>query len=97
MTLEEKNTIIDRVQDRIDQWIGRPYMYVNEATFLKGKAYPFKIKVQGIGGVLYSSLNQKEPIYSAIHRLISSNNSMQAENELFQHVVENYLTYCFGG
>lgn len=96
MTFEEKNRIIDNVQARIDKWVGRPYMYPSEAILLKEKRYPFKIKVNGVAGIFQGSLNQLVPNYKEIYELISYN-SNQAEDELFQYVITNYLTYCFGG
>lgn len=43
---DKKREIIDNVQVRINKWIGRSYMTMQEAILLNAKHYPFKCNRQ---------------------------------------------------
>lgn len=94
----EKREIIDNVQIRIDEWIGRSYMTAHEAILLNGKHYPFKIQIKPLLiGLITNSFLQTNIRYSELSSLIAETDVKTAEENLFRYAIDNYLTYCFGG
>ena len=95
---DKKREIIDNVQVRINKWIGRSYMTMQEAILLNAKHYPFKIQFNPpLMGFLTNYLGQSKIRYSELYSLIKETDVETAEENLFRYAIENYLTYCFGG
>ncbi len=98
LSIEEKRKVIDNVQLRINEWIGRSDMTLHEAMFLKGKHYPFKIQINPpLPTLIVRWFEQPEIKYPELFHLIKSDDIEKEEESLFRYTVENFLTFCFGG
>lgn len=98
LSSDKKREIIDNVQVHINKWIGRSYMTIHEAILLNEKHYPFKIQIKSpVMGLITNCFEQSEIRYSELYCLINETDVETAEENLFRHMIDNYLTYCFGG
>lgn len=98
LSSDKKREIIDNVQVRINKWIGRSYMTIHEAILLNEKHYPFKIQIKSPAmGLIIRCFEQSKIQYSELYCLINETDVKTAEEKLFRHIINEYLSYCFGG
>lgn len=100
LTIEDKRDIIDNVQQRIDELVGRDFK-IWIANELKEQGYPFLIwnvigRISIRSKVHLSHYLQVRIQYDDIYDLIDSDSEgKDAEDKLFNYVIEKYLSYYF--
>lgn len=100
LSIEEKDKIIEHVQKRIDEWVGRDFK-IYEADELKEMGYPFLIwNVIGTipirSKIHLSQYLQVRINYDVLYDMIGSDNDVkEAEDKLFNDTIDKYLSYFF--
>ncbi len=95
LTDEYRRAVIDAVQKKINDWIGRS-MQIHEVLWLKQMNYPYKIHVDH---PIFSVIDifKQEICYLDLMPLVKIGEFDKDVEALWQDVLHNYFRNCYGG